>query len=281
MRKFKIDKKISKRLAALSASGIIFVTALTGCKKEGQTQLETTQPEPTTTKPSITMSIDDLGSELEFPKETKPQVGEITGKVDVNTIVEKNDKVYVDQESADKANTVGTTITDTKDDTLTVDPTTGKVNDTTPGYEIVDENNSVIESGNNEEDLLKGYITLDKNYYYKDGTLAFAKGSIVSEEDFNKYKDYLITDLNDAIIVEETTEPTTIPTEPTTIPTESTTSSNEGVVNEDGTYTIFGLTFESKADYEQWVLQGYEGYSEVDGIMISEEELAARYQYTK
>ena len=39
MRKFKIDKNLSTRIAALSAAGIILVTGLTGCKsKENKTE---------------------------------------------------------------------------------------------------------------------------------------------------------------------------------------------------------------------------------------------------
>ena len=34
MKKFKLDKKTSKRLALLSMTGMIFVTGLTGCGKK-------------------------------------------------------------------------------------------------------------------------------------------------------------------------------------------------------------------------------------------------------
>ena len=51
--------------------------------------------------------------------------------------------------------------------------------------------------------------------------------------------------------------------------------------NEDGTYTIFGLTFRTKADFEQWVIQGYEGYAEYDGVMMPEEEILKQIQKTK
>lgn len=226
---------------------------------------------------AVEMSIGDLGNELDFPEDDTKKYGETTGNVNLTEIVEKDGVYYNNQESADKSNNVGKTTTDTKNGTLTVD-STGKVKDKTTGYEVVDENNNVIASGDNKEDLLEDYITLDKNYYYKDGTLAFEKGSQVSKEDFNKYKDYLITDLNDKIevedeVIQETTKEET---------SNSVTASDEGVINADGTYTIFGLTFESKADYQQWVLQGYEGYAEVDGIMKSEESINEKQaQYTK
>lgn len=53
-----------------------------------------------------------------------------------------------------------------------------------------------------------------------------------------------------------------------------TETTSVGVTNPDGTYTVNGLTFESKADYEQWIIQGFTGYvMDIDGIMKSEEAL--------
>ena len=41
MRKFKIDKNLSKRIAALSMAGLIFVTNLAGCKKQSNNKTQT------------------------------------------------------------------------------------------------------------------------------------------------------------------------------------------------------------------------------------------------
>ena len=57
MRKFKIDKNLSKRLAALSAAGIILVTGLTGCKsKENKTE---------TANSSIVTMVDDTTNKID------------------------------------------------------------------------------------------------------------------------------------------------------------------------------------------------------------------------
>ena len=70
--------------------------------------------------------------------------------------------------------------------------------------------------------------------------------------------------------------------------TSSTTSNQtfsnaeEGISNTDGTYTIYGITFESKADYQQWVIQGGEGYGiDTDGIMKAMPDLEVEKQKTK
>lgn len=57
MRKFKIDKNLSRRIAALSAAGIIFVTGLTGCKsKENKTETVST---------SIITMVDDTTNKID------------------------------------------------------------------------------------------------------------------------------------------------------------------------------------------------------------------------
>ena len=42
MRKFKLDKEISKRLAAFSMAGMILVTGLVGCSKNKKNEEQTT-----------------------------------------------------------------------------------------------------------------------------------------------------------------------------------------------------------------------------------------------
>lgn len=79
--------------------------------------------------------------------------------------------------------------------------------------------------------------------------------------------------------VEESTtkkiEPTTV--EPTTV--EPTTAEPTTKQESSGYYEIYGLKFLSKADYEQWVIQGYTGYSEVNGIMVANTiEMEEAYQ---
>ena len=251
------------------------------------------------------VQIDDMGTELEFPKEeTKTKYENPTGKADLNKIVEKNNKVYVDKESADKSNTVGTSSFDNKNNTLIEED--GKIKEKTEGYEIKDDKGSVIQKGELDENnipegyawdsVLKKYVPkeevgkyvyADATYYDEEGNVAIKKGDVVAKETLENAKKYLTTTKKTSSSSNTTTSSTT--TSSTTNTSSSskeetsstTTTSNEGKINADGTYTIFGLTFESKADYEQWVLQGYEGYAEADGIMMPEEEILKQIQKTK
>ncbi|MBR6690205.1 MAG: hypothetical protein IKL65_02620 [Bacilli bacterium] len=244
------------------------------------------------------MNIEDLGTELEFPKEEskKEKYENPTGKVDVNKIVEKDGVVYADKENADKSDKVGTSSIDTKNDTLKVE-SNGTVKEKNEGYEIKDKNSSVISKGDlnssgipsdyeenkelggtfEKEDKTEQYTIADADYYAEDGTLMVKKGDIVSKEDLANAKKNFST-------VKPTTSSNTssnVSSKPTTSSNTTTSVIDQGVVNANGTYTIFGITFESKADYQQWVLQGYEGYVEVDGIMMSEEALQELLQKTK
>lgn len=167
-----------------------------------------------------------------------------------------------------------------------------------------------------EEDNTEDYVIADNNYYAEDGTLMVQKGDIISKEDLEYAKKHFTTQAPQKS-TSSTTSSYTSSVESTTSSKEttssvsstisskketassvsSTTSSKEttsnisstttettnieeGVLNPDGTYSIFGLTFITKADFEQWIIQGYTGYIEVDGIMISEEVLL-EVEYTK
>lgn len=287
VKKYKLIKEKKRLILVVIAGSIAFSGIVIGCSKNKNNNKKTTNINVDSSV--STMSIDDMGIELETTKDTTSKYIESTGKVDTNKIVEKNNKVYVDQESADKSNKVGKTTIDTKNDTLEIN-SEGTVIEKETGYEIVDENNNVVASGNNEETLLEGYITLDRDYYYKDGTLAFPKGSIVNEEEFNRYKGYLVTNsYNAGNQQNNNTYPSTNQNQyPEQYPEQYPNSNyntnityDEGIINMDGTYTIYGMTFESKADYQQWVFQGYQGYSEVNGIMMSDQKIQSQYQYIK
>lgn len=54
-----------------------------------------------------------------------------------------------------------------------------------------------------------------------------------------------------------------------------TPQNNEGIITSSGLYSINGMTFQSKADYDQWVIQGYNGYAEVNGIMMPENQIGS------
>ena len=216
-----------------------------------------------------TMEIGDMGAELEIT-EPKTEYGETTGKVDVNKIVEKNNKVYTDKENADKSSQVGNSSVNTKGGTLEVKPS-GKVVEKNTGYEIKDETGNVVETGDLDNGKVPGYekdektdsyltddcVYTDATYYDEEGNVLIEKGQVVTKE----WLDYLKQNFS-------TTKPTNQNNTSSNSSNQIISKTEEGILNSDGTYTIYGITFESKADYQQWVIQGGEGYGiDTDGIM--------------
>ena len=224
--------------------------------------------------------------------------------------------VYKDEKALKNADKVGEVVIDTKGDTLVVD-NNGKVTEKTPGYEITNPKTGEVIKGEGNvpegyvEDKPGEYIKIedqanlviiDKDIWGFDNNgpcIIFNKGEYVTKETYQRIQNALAASQlytsrpndNANIIeskvetsIEETylnqtvqTEPVVVPSEPI-IETEETMNVDAGVINPDGTYTIYGMIFETKADYDQWVIQGYEGYAEVDGIMMSD---ARREEYQK
>lgn len=111
MRKFKIDKNISTRLAALSTAGLIFVTGLTGCKANNKnsgtetvnsssaivTMVDETENKITTILPeasdevinnaSIMLLLDVIAKEDENGKISADQISELKSKIDVDDMI--------------------------------------------------------------------------------------------------------------------------------------------------------------------------------------------------
>ena len=135
----------------------------------------------------------------------------------------------------------------------------------------------------NEENkgLKDGYVYADKDYYNEFGELIIKKGQVVKKTTLDALKEIQPTtnnnknnnNANNNNTNNNNTNNNNNNTTTETTVTETFTPA-EGVVNPDGTYTIDGITFESKADYEQWIIQGYEGYAidSADGIMKSIDE---------
>lgn len=277
--KTKQEKKFLVRVVALIAAGAIAIGSTVAILVDWFKKKNNNAPK--TPNDSI-VQIDDMGSELEFPENNTSKYGNTTGNINVNDLVEKDGKIYKDKESADKSDQKGNTSFDNKNNTLVEED--GKIKDKNENYEIKDESGNVIEKGDGIPDgynkveggnlLPEGYIYSDATYYDNEGNVVLNKGEVVAKETLENAKKYLTTtkpenkepdSTTDTSSKEETTQPTT----------------NEGKLNEDGTYTIFGLTFRTKADFEQWVIQGYEGYAEYDGVMMPEEEILKQIQKTK
>ena len=303
--KTKKSKKFIVGIIALITAGAIALGAgiahLTSIFKKKNNDVPT---KPTTS--ISTMDLDDMGTELEFPEETTPTYGETTGNVDVNELTEKDGKYYKDKESADKSDNVGKETVDTKNDTLVEED--GKVKDKTEGYEIKNEQGEVIDQGNlNEDKLPDGFehndeldgdfekedntSTLtyaDSDYYDKEGNLVLAKGDLVEKDRLEYAKKHYSTvkpAKQETTSATQSTQSTETTQPETTEPTEVTEPQTEGVVNPDGTYTIFGVTYADKATFEQIALSDLETldmYLDENGVLhIKTEELENQLTKTK
>lgn len=277
------NKKL-KIIALIMASVIAVTSGIFGISNllKNKTKESSNNNNNNNNKSISTMEIDDIGSELDFVEQPKTEYGETTGNVDVNKIVEKNGKIYVDQKSADKSDKVGKSTIDTKDGTLDVKPD-GTVTEKAPGYEIQDKDGNVIDEGdlNNgkvpgyENDLPEGYVYADATYYNEEGNVLIEKGEVVTKD----WLDYLKKNFS-------TTKPTIQENTSSQVSNNSSSQTvsktEEGILNPDGTYTIYGITFETKADYQQWVIQGGEGYGiDSDGIMKAMPDLEVEKQKIK
>lgn len=283
-----------KIIAALTSLGAILAAlmVLVSCVIPHGKKNNATQTTITTTTHTTNVDLDSLGQTLTLPSGTTLKTGNVSGNIDLSKVTLQKGTYFADKDNASKADQIGKTSINLQNDTLKTD-SKGTVYNKTTGYTIIDpETGKTIATGNlNEDGLPDGFKNseeldgiyeekdnvetltyADSDYYDKDGNLVLKKGDIVDKETLESAKKYLYT----------TKLTTTITTTTTTAkPTTTTTATtNQGVINGDGTYTIFGLTFESKADYEQWVLQGYEGYAEADGIMKPEVEIQKQTQKT-
>jgi len=274
------------------SSGIIYIVHYFKNKKNNT---------PVLPQDSI-IQLDDLGEEITVPQEDKKDYGNTTGNINKDKLVEKDGKIYDDQDSADKSDNKGTVSTNTKDNKLEVDAN-GKVHEKEDGYEIKDKEGNIVQSGDKKEDgSIEDYekneelggtyeenddtsnlVRADADYYNEEGICIIYKGQLITKEALSFAKENLstISIETSSIVVSSNINSSNVSsmvvsndvTSSDAVSSNISSTSNDSELNKDGMYTIFGLTFESKADYQQWILQGYQGYAEVDGIMKSEEEI--------
>ena len=93
------------------------------------------------------------------------------------------------------------------------------------------------------------YIYSDNTYYYGDGTVALEKGVLISKKDFEIIKKYCTT--TKPVVNTATENSSNNNQQPTQ---EQTQTVDEGKVNVDGTYTIYGTTYMDKATFEAFLL---------------------------
>lgn len=321
----KTNKRGLKALIIASLALLLAgVTALT-CFLVSRKKKYTTNA--TTSMTSSIVTVDDLGMEEEFTSSESKQYGKTTGDVDVNEIVEKDGTIWKNQEAADKSDEVGKVEIDTKNDTLVVKPN-GEVHEKEEEYVIKKEDgkketltkkefddkyvyDKELDTTVVKEDANK-FVELDSNYYNKTtGDLVYKKGERVLKATYEKIKkDSKLTTKkpvksstvsskpsnttsNTTSSKPSNTTSSTTSSKPstTTSNTSSTTSVTDslgGVVNEDGTYTIYfesedgkiPVTYMDKATYQSWLLDenAEENFGQyLDGIIYPKSVIDEMY----
>ena len=298
--KQKNNKKgiIIAAIAGVMAAVTVLTAALWPKKNKG------TNNEPT--KPAIIqedpVKVGDLGLTYEDTtnNENNSQYGNTTGDINKDELVEKDGTIWKDKEAADNSDKVGKTEIDDQDGKYEVKPD-GTVQDKDTGYEVKDDEGNVKQEGSNEDGIPAGYawdevlgklvpesevgkyVYADADYYNNQGSLIIAKGDIVLRERLEEIKKtHTTTKPETTTTPTETQQEETKPTETQqeeTKPTE--TVKEDGVVNSNGTYTIYGVTYKSKEDYHQFLMHP-EQYGYYNGMVLSLEDIEALFaQKTK
>lgn len=221
-------------------------------------------------------SLDDLGKSIEFGENTQNQYGNVTGNVDLGSVViGKDGTYYVDENARNRAENSSNNNSNNNSTTQS---------DNTTGYIIVDENGKTIAQGEGNNipagyawdsgrgeyvptDQVGKYVYSEYNIYYKStGTLVISKGDLVEK---TRYEEILsnskYTTTKPVISEPQPTE--TQPTESQPIETQPTESSNNS--NYNGSYTdSYGNVWASYQDYLNGIANPDDiYYNSTDGML--------------
>ena len=274
MKKAKIKKEKkqhSKKAKALLISSVaVLSAAVIGATAFLANHFGNKKKKYDTNSKKETYSISDLGLEEEVNSSEDSIYTDATNGIDTKQIVSKNGKLYVNSKAAEKSSEVGKSVIDTKGGTLEV-KSNGKVYEKNNSeYQVVDKNGNVTSSGTKDstgapngyvyDPVIGGYVKPEEaGKYVRD-----ENGDLVSKEDYEARN-------NSNKTSSSTSSSNTSSSNTSSSNTSSSSTISEveekGHYNADGTYTIYGMTFETKEDFEQYVLQGYQGYGLVNGIM--------------
>lgn len=294
VKKKKNKKGIIVGFIAGVLAGAVAIGCFLGFKKK-KTKL------PTQTSNSISISVNDIGVEEEIPVVENNQFEKVTGNIKQEDLVEKNGTTWKDQNAANKSDNVGTVIVDTKNDTLKVQPD-GEVIEKDIDYVVKDTQGNTIEIGSNEngapngfvyddgmdsyvevEDAYK-YITLEADYYDMSGNLVFSMGEVVTREAYERIKAQFIAhvpqtttpnygyDYNQPSYTQpnygyDYNQPSYDYNQNNGYVNNSNADSYGGVINPDGTYTIYGTTYADKATFEAIALGEADDVQIIDGVI--------------
>lgn len=223
---------------------------------------------------SDTIKLEDLDVELDVLEDLnsdKKEYSNPTGNVNVNEIVQDNNtkEIWSSQSAQQNSVNIGSEVFDTKDDTLEVKPN-GNVYEKNIGYEIKDQNSNIISSGDYDNGKIPGYVkdesTGDQIKVEDINTYTDPDGNLwESKEQYENYLKLLESqnESKETIIipVENQTDDNLNIEQDVNLGDNSNISQTpeQGKINPDGTYTIFGITYDSKADYQAYIM-GEEGY---------------------
>lgn len=205
---------------------------------------------------SKTDSLGNLGTELELPEEntSKIEIGEITGNVDPDKIVEDGaGTIWATSEAENKKDEIGTTTIDDKNGTLELKPD-GTVHEKEPSYVIRDEEGNIIETGSGKVPDGWNYDEDEDEYF----TANYDKDKYVTDENGNVWLKSDYENMNKNKKDEDLIEGEIIVMDPV-IKTQ-----NAGYIDPSS-----GTKFESKQDWQHWALGDYE-YKSVNGVMVQQ-----------
>lgn len=231
-----------------------------------------------------TLSLSDLGIELEIELESAGEIAQKneyvnpSGNINKDKIVEKDGTLWVSEEAAEKADEIGKVVINGE----TVSSSNGNNNENNNvttnqiDYVIKDEKGKEITSGNIEVSTKRTTpdgTVIPYGYAWDEG-----RNEIVPEEDVGKYvydsdgdlvfanKQTQNSNTTTTTTSKTSTTTTTSPksttttsaskntTTTTTQPTTTQKDSLGGLVNADGTYTIYGTTYMNKETFEAFIL---------------------------
>lgn len=222
------------------------------------------------------VSFDKIGHMVDFfnpEKNDKKEFGEIIeGAFVVDQIViDDEDTNWIDEEAFENKDKVGNEEFNNQDNTLEKDED-GDIVEKEENFEIKDKNGNEVSTGSNEsgkpddyvydeeldkevtkEDVNK-FVYVDANYYDKNtGELLYQKGETILKETFEKIKNDSNLTITKPVLETEEVKPEESRPENSN-PSDDKVDSYGGIINKDGTYTIYGVLYMDKATFESFIL---------------------------
>ena len=279
---------IKKALISLSMVSVALTTVLFGCGKKKNTEPKDTKPVvheiETTTKRSKeeikeTTTNANIKKTSNNTKKTTTTSNSTNKKTTTSgSTSNKSTTTKTTTTSSTKKNTESTTKSETKESGNTIivnlEEPSGQIvynEETSKPTNVIEEESNTVSDSN--------YIYSDVDFYDANWNIVIAKGTLMLKETYESAKKELnyngvvnVTNANDENVEENITEEPIVETtdEEEIIEEEIIEEYEEyydGVLNDDLTYTVNGITYESKEVYEYFLLYPDQFYMGPDGIV--------------